>query len=105
MAVNGNPIVTGIIDNNVFTRPGVISQNLPNPFHRLTTIFIHLPESSHVTLTILDVNGRVLETLLDEFREVGTHRIEYDSKTLKPGLYLYNLKAGELIATGKMLVN
>ncbi len=101
----GNPIVTGIIDNNVFTRPGVISQNLPNPFHRLTTIFIHLPESSHVTLTILDVNGRVLETLLDEFREVGTHRIEYDSKTLKPGLYLYNLKAGELIATGKMLVN
>ncbi len=98
------PVVTGTSNYTVYPESGGISQNMPNPFHKETIMFMHLPEVAHVALTIIDSNGRVIETILDEVRGAGTHEIRYNSKNLAPGIYFYHLKANDSQVTRKMVV-
>jgi hypothetical protein len=85
---------------------GVVSltQNRPNPFDGNTTISFSLAGESHVALEVFDVAGRKVATLLDETRGAGTHSVEFDGRTLTPGIYFYRLVAGDVVAQRKMLL-
>jgi hypothetical protein len=80
-----------------------LEQNYPNPFNPTTVIQYNLPERSHVTLTVYDVLGRVVSTLVDEVRAAGRHHVVFDGRGLASGMYLYRLQAGNFVSTKKML--
>lgn len=81
-----------------FTLP----QNEPNPFNPETEIRFTLARSEHVTLTVHDVNGRLVRTLLDGRQSAGEHVLPFDALALPSGIYFYRLKAGALQETRAM---
>ncbi|MBN1480705.1 T9SS type A sorting domain-containing protein [candidate division KSB1 bacterium] len=81
-----------------------LTQNYPNPFNPSTTIRYDLPHSSHVQLQIYDVNGHLIQTLVDGFRPAGRHVVEFSSSRLPSGAYFCTLTAGNLTQVRKMLL-
>ena len=93
----GSEIISGI--NNYS-----LSQNYPNPFNPATTIMFSLPVSAQVTLKVYDVLGREAASLVDSYKEAGSHSIKFDASNLTSGIYFYQLKAGEYIETKKLIL-
>jgi hypothetical protein len=77
-------------------------QSRPNPARGSATIAFDLPEDANVTLTIYDLTGRKVTTVVDELLAVGTH--ERAVTDLAPGVYVYRLNAGTFGAVRKMVV-
>lgn len=78
-------------------------QNYPNPFNPATTIEYAIPRSAPVTLTVFDMLGRRVATLMENrVMEAGTHRISFDARDLASGIYVYRLEVGNQIETRMM---
>ena len=101
--------------------PGVLTlhQNYPNPFNPSTTIRYAIPvfegdkEDSQavvpVRLTLYDLRGRLIKTLVDREQEPGTYAVHWDGRdeldrTVGSGIYLYRLEAGDRVMTRKMTI-
>ena len=80
----------------------ILRQNYPNPFNAVTTIEYSVPVKQHVTLKIYDSMGREVDVLVDETTQPGNHRIEWDSRDLPSGVYLYKLTAGNQVTSKKL---
>lgn len=78
--------------------------NFPNPFNLTTIISFRLSRSSNITLKIFDMLGNEISTLINEYRNVGTHKFEYNASGLPSGVYFYQLKVGAFIQTKKMIL-
>jgi len=76
----------------------------PNPFNPTTTISYKLQVASHTKLTIFDVQGRVVATLVNGYRDAGSHEVTFDASNLASGVYLYKLEANNFSAVGKMML-
>ncbi len=79
-------------------------QNSPNPFSISTTISYTLQAATDATLTIYDITGRMVETLVNETQRPGIHQVRWERKTNPSGVYFYRLSAGEYVETRKMVV-
>jgi hypothetical protein len=79
-------------------------QNLPNPFYGSTLISYSLRATSDITLSICDITGRLVETLVNEIQQPGIHQVRWNRESNPSGVYFYRLKAGESISTKKMVV-
>ncbi len=76
----------------------------PNPFNPATTLSFALPEASRVGLSVYDISGRLVTTLVDGWRDAGVHEITFDGSNLASGLYLYRIQAGSFTGVKKMLL-
>ena len=81
-----------------------LGQNYPNPFNPVTTVSFDVGQSSPVTLKIYDLLGREIQTLVDEVRERGSYRVDWDASAFPSGVYTYRLRAGGFVAVKKMLL-
>jgi hypothetical protein len=86
-----------------------LHQNYPNPFNPVTTLRYDLPENSLVTITIYDMLGRVVNTLLQESQTAGYKSIiwngtDTNGKPVSAGIYLYQIQAGDYLQTKKMVL-
>lgn len=84
-------------------------QNVPNPFNPSTTISFYLPEPTRVVLTIYDVLGGHVRTLLDEDKSFGLHEVVWDARDsrgdgVSTGVYFYRLQTGGKVLTKKLTV-
>jgi len=71
-----------------------LEQNHPNPFNPVTTFSFSLPNSSEVSLKVYNIKGQLVETLVDEARDSGTHEIIWDASQHGSGVYFYKLVVG-----------
>ncbi len=76
----------------------------PNPFNPSTAISYELQASSHVSLRVYDTAGKLVETVVDGWREAGAHEVTFDGSNLPSGVYMYRLEAGEYTTSGKMVL-
>lgn len=85
-----------------------LSQNYPNPFNPTTKINYELPKDSKVNLTVFDILGREILTLVNHDQKAGYYTVTADSKNLASGTYFYRLIAksngNEFMKTKKMSV-
>ena len=84
-----------------------LAQNYPNPFNPTTTIDFSLPEAQHVTLEVVNIQGQVVRTLVDDVRSAGDYSVEWDAisdngNRVASGVYFYRLSAGDQVASRKM---
>jgi hypothetical protein len=79
-------------------------QNHPNPFNATTVIEFSLPEPQRVVLTVFDLLGREIETLLNESMQAGDHSIIFDGSGLGSGVYFYRMQARESVKSGRMVL-
>lgn len=69
-----------------------LGQNYPNPFNPTTTISYFLTESGNVELTVYDMLGRKVRTLVNEEKQDGYHKVRFDASQLPSGVYVYLLR-------------
>jgi len=90
-----------------------LAQNYPNPFNPTTTISLDIPgeagEKQHAALTVYDLRGRHVRTLVDKELGPGSHKVMWDGRNeqgqhVSSGIYLYTLKSGDQIYTKKMAI-
>ena len=79
-------------------------QNFPNPFNPTTTIRYAIPQRNYVTLTVFNTLGQQVATLVSESEEAGYHHVKFDGSGLASGVYFYRLRAGEYVATKRLLL-
>jgi hypothetical protein len=77
--------------------------NYPNPFNPETIIRYQLSASSYVKLTVFDVLGREITTIVNKEQKAGTHEVKFNGSNLNSGIYMYQLRAGSFIQTRKMV--
>jgi parallel beta-helix repeat protein len=77
----------------------------PNPFSAGTTIWYDIPKTENVKLTVYDLNGKTISTLVDQVLPEGRHESEFSADKLSPGIYFFRLMTGQQTATGKLMVN
>lgn len=80
----------------------ILAQNYPNPFNPSTIISWQSPRGSWQTIKVYDLLGRVVATLVDEYKPAGSYAVDFDASKLSSGVYLYRLQAGNNIQTRKM---
>ncbi|MCB2204641.1 choice-of-anchor D domain-containing protein [bacterium] len=92
--------------NELRAFPGVFTlyQNYPNPFSPSTTIRYNLEASAPVRLTIYNVIGQAVVTLVDAPQQRGLHTVRWTTSGSKPGVYFYVLRVGSHEAFGRMLL-
>ena len=83
----------------------VLDQNIPNPFYPKTLIAFTLKEATHVTLTVYDMLGRTVETIVDQKQPAGNYSKEFDGSDLPSGIYFYKLRTVSGSETKKMLLS
>jgi len=81
-----------------------LSQNYPNPFNPTTLIEYDLPVDCHIKLTIYNILGQKVATLVDGNQKAGYKRARWDAGSLCSGIYFYRLQAGDFVQTRKMVV-
>jgi carboxypeptidase T len=93
-----------------------LSQNYPNPFNPTTAINYSIPKPGNVSLKVYNILGVEVAELVNEYKEAGTHSVEFSTERLKgeigSGVYFYTLKAGDpssssgqvFVQTRKMIV-
>ncbi len=88
-------LLTGIKESGQAMLPSsfALRQNYPNPFNPSTRIEYDLPKTTRISLTVYDVLGRKVRTLVEEVQQAGTHIVIFDGTGLASGVYFYQLKA------------
>jgi len=81
-----------------------LSQNYPNPFRERTTIKYCVPDKMKVMLEVFDSDNRKVKTLINEIKEAGTYKVEFNAKELVSGEYLYKLESRDFFETKKMIL-
>ena len=79
-------------------------QNYPNPFNPSTNIKFDLPNNVEVNLSVYDIEGKKILTLVNNRFQGGTYEYTLDASGLPSGVYFYTLKAGNILLSKKMLL-
>jgi len=99
-------IVTSVPSVNTNSIPDefFLGQNFPNPFNPRTNIVFSLARGINVTLTVFDVLGRKVQTLVDGQFTAGTFNFNWDGSEWPSGTFFYHLQAGSFEMTRKMIL-
>jgi len=81
-----------------------LSQNFPNPFNPSTTITYALPQKGEVVLKIYNSLGQEVKTLVNDFKEKGIHKVNFDASDLPSGVYIYSIQANDFMQSKKMIL-
>ena len=95
--------------NNTLPQSPLLHSNFPNPFNPYTLLRYDLPESGMVNITIHDMLGRKVKTLVNSSQSAGYKTIQWNatnnkSEPVAAGLYLYTIQTGEFRQTKKMVL-
>jgi hypothetical protein len=101
----GNYTITGVRDDHVHIPSQFeLYQNYPNPFNPTTNIEYHISHFGFVSLTVYDVLGRRIATLVNEFQKPGDYKVQFNKTSLPSGVYFYRLESGSFSETKKMFL-
>lgn len=89
---------TGILNNYR------LENNYPNPFNPATKITYEIGARSEVDLSVFDILGNKLKTLVSGIQAAGVYTIQFNADNIASGVYLYTLKTGNFVATKKLLL-
>ena len=113
-AVGDNGLILGTANNSIrsineennqaYPLAFNLSQNYPNPFNPKTVIRYTLPLASRIDLSVYNLLGEKVATLVSERQLAGQHQVKWDASAFPSGVYLYRLDAGDFIETKKLLL-
>lgn len=98
-------VLTGVNNNNnEIPSKCSLMQNFPNPFNPVTVIRYELPQNGFVKLTVYDILGKEVETLVSEKQNEGIYEVKFDGSMLSNGIYFYRLQTDNFTETKKMIL-
>ncbi|MEA3392049.1 MAG: T9SS type A sorting domain-containing protein [Candidatus Marinimicrobia bacterium] len=95
-----------VLTNTIQLNPSsyTLSQNYPNPFNPTTNISYAISEASDVMLSIYDISGHLVETLVDKSHQAGAYRVKWDASKYSSGIYVYRLESSYGTHSRKMVL-
>ncbi len=101
----GDTSVVTTVDEEGLIKPGSFElyQNHPNPFNSSTIITYTIAERSFVNLTVYDILGGEVTTLVRENKPSGKYSVEFNASNLPSGIYFYRIVSGNFTATKKLI--
>ncbi|MCX7876470.1 MAG: T9SS type A sorting domain-containing protein [Melioribacteraceae bacterium] len=81
-----------------------LEQNYPNPFNPTTTISFVIPKSGLTTLSVYNLIGEKIATIVNENLNAGHHEFSFNAQNLPSGIYFYKLESGSFSQTKKMIL-
>jgi Secretion system C-terminal sorting domain len=98
-------VVTSVNDLKTPTVNNYYLENAyPNPFNPTTTIEFRIAHSGLVTLKVYDILGREVATLVNEEKQLGTYKVNFNGSKLSSGICFYRIQAGNFVQTKKMIL-
>ena len=104
-------IINTLSNGSVGTKPSTytLQQNYPNPFNPMTKINYSIPEKAFVSISVYDIHGRMLKTMVNQNQETGKYFIDWNSKnehglSVPAGMYFYTIKTKSFKQTKKMIL-
>ncbi len=101
----------GVVGEEIIVSDFLLEQNYPNPFNPTTTINYTIPSidensgnSVYVVLTIYDILGKEVITLVNERQTAGKYDVVFDASEFKSGVFFYKLRAGNFVDVKKLIV-
>jgi len=85
---------SGLSENNALPSDFHLYTNYPNPFNPTTTFKYELPKESKVVLSVFDMNGRLVETIVNQTQSAGYYSVQWDATQYSSGVYIYRIQAG-----------
>lgn len=122
LAISGNYIFAGCLENGIWRRPlnqlvsavenepsklpacFSLDQNYPNPFNPTTTLNYSIPKEGSVKLSVYDVTGSKVATVVDEYKPTGNYSVRFNGTNLPSGVYLYRLESGNFTDAKKFIL-
>ena len=103
-----NENILNVLDSNI-PKNFSLKQNYPNPFNPITSINYNLPNDGLVKVTIYNMMGSIVKTLVNGFHNAGFKSVQWNAtnnrnQPVSAGLYLYTIQAGEFRHTKKMVL-
>ncbi len=95
---------TSVEQESGIAKAFALSQNFPNPFNPSTSISFSIPQASLVSLKVYDVLGKEVASLLNETKNAGNYKVNFDASKLSTGLYIYRLVSANSVLSKKMLL-
>ena len=97
------------IASEIIPEAFALHQNYPNPFNPITSLRYDLPQDGLVNVTVYDMMGRIVKTLVNSSQTAGYKSIQWNAtndrnEPVSAGLYLYTIQAGEFRQTKKMVL-
>ena len=92
------------VEVEVVPKQYTLYQNYPNPFNPTTTIKFDLPQATEVNLTVYNILGEKVLTLINGMQEAGYHSVMFNASNLASGTYIYRLQSHNFVQTKKMLL-
>lgn len=102
--ITASAFITGVEDFSGVPTEFSLMQNYPNPFNPTTSIRFALPNESSVRLTVFNMLGQEVSTLIQGTMAAGFHKVEFDASNLNSGMYIYRIEAGKYVSVRKMLL-
>ncbi len=91
-------------NGNTIPAEYALEQNYPNPFNPATTIRYALPKDGAVRLTIYNLLGQEVTTLVNEYKLKGRYEVKFDASNLSSGMYIYRIDAGSFSDSKRMML-
>lgn len=100
---------TSVADGGIMPTSSTLQQNYPNPFNNSTVIRFSVEEMSDVSITVFDMTGREISTLVNGTKQTGTFSVGFSNTNIASGTYLYRMIARNssgktTVETKKMIV-
>jgi hypothetical protein len=96
--------VTDVNDPDFYPSSFSLNQNYPNPFNPSTKISFNLSNAGKTSLSVFNVLGQKVATLIDKELTEGYHEVQFDASTLSTGVYFYKLESGNNLEIKKMML-
>jgi hypothetical protein len=96
--------VTGVSDENISVNRFSLKQNYPNPFNPTTTINYSLAKQGNVKLSVYDITGSKVATIVNENKPAGNYAVKFNGGNLASGIYLYRLESEGYNASRKFIL-
>jgi len=104
MAGNINAAVSGITSLTELVSSYELSQNYPNPFNPVTNINFSIPSASNVSLSVYNVSGQEVASMVNERMSAGTYKVDWNAVNFTSGIYYYTIRTENFVQTRKMLL-
>lgn len=101
--VSSLPTEVRELDGGIPTRYS-LEQNYPNPFNPSTRIRFEVPVSGIVLLKVYNMLGQEVATLVNDIKQAGRYEVDWESRGMPSGVYLYKLSSGSYLSTRKMVL-
>ena len=101
---NERPAGLGISDEAPIASRYELGQNYPNPFNPTTHIRFNIPETASAKLTVFNVMGEEVATLVNGVMQAGGHTVSWNAASMPTGVYFYQLESGNFSQTKKLLL-